>query len=49
LEALCTNDSLYKLAAAGEGCIKIYNMLTWKEIPSEKIELPPNIGKISKM
>ena len=49
LEALCTNDVLYKMAAAGENIIKIYDMLTWKEIRNERIELPPSVGRVNKI
>ena len=47
LDCLCTNDFLYKMAVAGEGCIKIYNLNTWKEIKNERIELPRNAGKVT--
>jgi len=49
LDALCTNDVLYKLAVAGENCIRFYNLSSWKEIKNERIELPRNAGKISKL
>lgn len=49
LDALCTNDALYKLAAAGENCIKIYNMSTWKELKNERIDLPVAVGRVSKL
>jgi WD repeat-containing protein 19 len=49
LDALCTNDALYKLAIAGEGCIKFLNLSTWKEIKHEKITLPKGCGKIQRM
>jgi WD repeat-containing protein 19 len=37
------------LAAAGENCIKIYNMSTWKEIKNERIDLPPAVGRVSRL
>ncbi len=40
LDAICTNDTLYKMAAAGEGQIRIFNLSTWKENKNEKIDLP---------
>jgi len=49
LDALTTNDYLYKLAVAGEGYIKFYNLSTWKEIKNEKITLPKNVGKVSSL
>ena len=49
LDCIATNDNLYKLAVAGENCIKVYNLSTWKELKNEKIVLPKNIGKVSKM
>ena len=49
LDAICTNDVLYKLACAGENMIKFFNLTTWKEIKSERIELPKNAGKVSKL
>jgi WD repeat-containing protein 19 len=49
LEAICSNEFLNKCAVAGEGMVKIFNMQTWKEIKKERITLPPNIGKISKI
>ena len=49
LDCIETNDNLYKLAVAGENCIKIYNLSTWKEIKNEKIILPKNVGKVTKM
>lgn len=49
LNAICTNDILYKMAVAGENMIKIYNMLTWKELRSERIELPANCGRVTKI
>ena len=49
IDCIETNDSLYKLAVAGEGCIKIYNLSNWKEIVKEKIVLPKNVGKVMKM
>lgn len=49
LDALCTNDALYKLAVAGEGTIRFINLSTWKEIKHEKITLPKSCGKITRM
>jgi len=49
LDALATNDALYKLAVAGENCIKFYNLSTWKEIKNERIDLPKNCGKVTKL
>jgi WD repeat-containing protein 19 len=49
LDALTTNDYLYKLAVAGEGLIKFYNLSTWKEIKNEKITLPKNVGKVTSL
>ena len=49
LDALCTNDFLYKMAAGGENTIKIFNMHTWKEIKNERIEMPKSSGKITKL
>jgi len=49
LDALATNDVLYKLAVAGENTIRFYNLSTWKEIRNERIELPKNAGKVLKL
>ena len=49
LDAMCTNDILYKLAVAGEGIIKFYNVSTWKEIKHERITIQRKVGKITKM
>ena len=49
LEALCTNDLVYKMAVAGENCIKIYNLANWKEIKNEKIDLPKGCGRVTKL
>ena len=49
LDALCTNDHLHKVAVAGEGMVKIYNLSTWKELKAERIELPKNAGKVTKI
>ena len=46
---MCTSDSLYKLAVAGEGIIKFYNVSTWKEIKHERITIQRKVGKITKM
>lgn len=37
------------MAAAGENMIKIYDMLSWKELRNERIELPPSSGKVNKI
>ena len=34
---------------AGEGSIRIFNLSSWKEIKNEKIVLPKNVGKVTKM
>jgi WD repeat-containing protein 19 len=47
LDAFCTNDVIYKMAVAGEGMVKIYNLSTWKEIRSERIDLPKDAGRVS--
>ena len=49
LEAMCTNNNIYKLAVAGENRIKIISMADWKESKSEGIELPKNSGKVSRI
>ncbi|CAD8171970.1 unnamed protein product [Paramecium pentaurelia] len=49
VDAICTNDGTYKLAVAGDGFIKMVNLQTWKEIPTESILLPPDCGRVSKM
>ena len=49
LDALCTNDLLYKMAVAGEGTIRFFNMQSWKESKNEKINLPSNVGRVDKM
>ena len=49
MDCLVTNDTLYKMAVAGEGTIKIYNLSNFKEIPNEKIILPKNVGKVVNM
>jgi hypothetical protein len=35
------------MAVAGEGMVKIYNLSTWKEIRSERIDLPKDAGRVS--
>jgi hypothetical protein len=37
------------MAAAGEGCIKIFNLSNWREIKSDKIDLPSNVGRVTKL
>ena len=49
LDAFCTNDTVYKMAVAGEGIVKIYNLSTWKEIRSERIELPKDAGRVNQI
>lgn len=49
LDSMTTNDYLYKLAVAGEGTIKFYNLSNWKEIKNEKITLPKNVGKVNSL
>ncbi|EAR82687.2 WD40 repeat protein (macronuclear) [Tetrahymena thermophila SB210] len=49
LDALCTNDIIYKLAVAGENQIHIYNLGTWEEVKSQRIELPKAAGNVTKM
>ncbi|KRX03337.1 hypothetical protein PPERSA_05695 [Pseudocohnilembus persalinus] len=49
LDALTTNDTVFKMAVAGENQIKIYNLATWSEIQNERIELPKNAGKVTKL
>lgn len=49
IDCIETNDNLYKLAVAGEGCIKIYNLANWKENKNERITLNKNVGKVVKM
>jgi len=39
----------YKLAAAGEGTIKIYSLSNQKELKQERIELPRSSGRVSRM
>ncbi|EGR31945.1 WD repeat protein [Ichthyophthirius multifiliis] len=49
LDAMCTNNLVYKLAAAGENQIHIYNLGSWDEIVQQRIELPKNAGTVTKM
>lgn len=49
LDALCTNDIVYKMAVAGDNQIKIYNLASWKEIRNERIELPKSAGRVLKL
>jgi hypothetical protein len=46
---MCTNDVIYKLAAAGEGQIRIFNLQTWKELKNEKIDLPAGVGRVTRL
>ena len=43
------NDIIYKLAVAGENQIHIYNLGTWEEVKSQRIELPKAAGNVCKM
>jgi len=49
LDCLCVCKSLEKAAVAGENTVKIVPLNTFKEIKSEKIELPFDAGKVIHM
>ncbi|CAD8104509.1 unnamed protein product [Paramecium primaurelia] len=49
VDSICTNDSLQKLAVAGDGFIKMVNLQSWEEITEEQIKLPNDCGRVSKM
>lgn len=49
IDAISTNDTLYKLAVAGEGKIKMINLSSWQEIKNEQIELPHGYGRVAKL
>jgi len=49
LEAICTNTTLNKLAAASGNIVKIYNLSTWKEIEHERLHISQSAGRIISM
>ena len=46
---MCTNNIVYKLAAAGENQIHLYNLGTWDEVTQQRIELPKSAGTVLRM
>ena len=49
LDAMCVNDELLQMAVGSQNIIIFYSLSTWKEIKSQRIELPKSSGRISKM
>lgn len=49
VEALCTNDQLYKLAVAGDGKLRFYNLQNWQECKGELIDLPTGYGRVARL
>jgi WD repeat-containing protein 19 len=49
VEALVVSEALNKVAAASHGCIKFVRISDWEELAAERIDLPSDCGRITKL
>eukprot|EP00357_Protocruzia_adherens_P031508 CAMPEP_0115034576 /NCGR_PEP_ID=MMETSP0216-20121206/40747_1 /TAXON_ID=223996 /ORGANISM="Protocruzia adherens, Strain Boccale" /LENGTH=1399 /DNA_ID=CAMNT_0002413515 /DNA_START=36 /DNA_END=4235 /DNA_ORIENTATION=- len=49
LDTLCCCDVLTKVAVAGEKTIKFYSTSTWQEFRADRIDLPRESGRVTRM